>query len=317
MTNQRTASTCCVAAMIAVLYILCGELSPEMAESVKDHLRQALALMLKPLVRLMIAQGITHAEFAETTKEVYVETALRHFEDAGRVNKSRVAILTGLTRKEVKNVIDRNLEEKQPDKTYSRPERVLTGWFSDPKYTGPYGIPLELPYESAQSGSPSFVQLVKEYSGDMAPRQMLNELLVSGSVVEVEGRYKAVRRIYKFSALSPEFIKRLGEVGYRVFSTAAKNIDKQMEGSGYFDRMVFADEGCTQEVIDEFDKYIKVRGQELLEEIDVWFSSRNDQDADTLERKDTGLYMVHYVESGDERDSLRDILLERGVDTDV
>lgn len=288
-----------------------------MAESVKDHLRQALALMLKPLVRLMIAQGITHAEFAETTKEVYVETALRHFEDAGRVNKSRVAILTGLTRKEVKNVIDRTLEETQPDKTYSRPERVLTGWFSDPKYTGPYGIPLELPYESTQSDSPSFVKLVKEYSGDMAPRQMLNELLVSGSVTEVEGRYKAVRRIYKFSALSPEFIKRLGEVGYRVFSTAAKNIDKQMEGSGYFDRMVFADEGCTEEVIEEFDKYIKVRGQELLEEIDVWFSSRNEQDVGNLERKDTGLYMVHYVESGDERHSLRDILLERGVEPDV
>ncbi|NIP55212.1 MAG: hypothetical protein GWN81_22150 [Phycisphaerae bacterium] len=287
-----------------------------MAQTVKDHLREALALMLKPLVRLMIAQGITHAEFSETTKEVYVETALRHFEDAGRVNKSRIAILTGLTRKDVKNVIDRTLEEVQQDKTYSRPERVLTGWYSDPKYTGPYGIPLELPYESPQPDSPSFVKLVKEYSGDMAPRQMLNELLVSGSVVEVDGRYKAVRRIYKFSALSPEFIKRLGEVGYRVFSTAAKNIDKQMEGSGYFDRMVFADEGCTQEVIDEFDQYIKVRGQELLEEIDVWFSSRSERNAPGIEKKDTGLYMVHYVESADERLSLRDILVERGVEPD-
>ena len=287
-----------------------------MAKTVKDHLREALALMLKPLVRLMIAQGITHAEFSETTKEVYVETALRHFEDAGRVNKSRIAILTGLTRKEVKNVIDRTLEEVQQDKTYSRPERVLTGWFSDPRYTGPYGIPLELPYEAAQTDSPSFVKLVKQYSGDMAPRQMLNELLVSGSVVEVEGRYKAVRRIYKFSALSPEFIKRLGEVGYRVFSTAAKNIDKQMEGSGYFDRMVYADEGCTQEVIDEFDQYIKVRGQELLEEIDVWFSSRGERDTPGKETIDTGLYMVHYVESADERLSLRDILLERGVELD-
>ena len=288
-----------------------------MAESVKDHLRQALALMLKPLVRLMIAQGVTHAEFAETTKEVYVETALRHFEDAGRVNKSRIAILTGLTRKEVKNVIDRTLEETQPDKNYSRPERVLTGWFSDPKYTGPYGIPLELPYESVQHDGPSFVKLVREYSGDMAPRQMLNELLVSGSVIEVEGRYKAVRRMYKFSALSPEFIKRLGEVGYRVFSTAAKNIDKEMEGSGYFDRMVFADEGCTQEVIDAFDKYIKVRGQELLEEIDVWFSSRSEKIEGDVEKKDTGLYMVHYVESGDDRYSLRDILLERGIEPDA
>jgi hypothetical protein len=287
-----------------------------MAESVKDHLRQALALMLKPLVRLMIAQGVTHAEFSETSKEVYVETALRHFENAGRVNKSRIAILTGLTRKEVKNVIDRTLEEKEPDKTYSRPERVLTGWYSDPEYTGPYGIPLELPYESPDADSPSVVNLVRAYSGDMAPRQMLNELLGSGSVIEVEGRYRAVRRVFRYSTLSPELIKRLGEVGYRVFATAAKNIDKQMEGSGYFDRMVIADEGCTEAVIGEFDQYIKVRGQELLEEIDVWFSSRSELDEGDGDKKDTGLYMVHYVENAEERRSLKDILLERGVEKD-
>jgi hypothetical protein len=302
---------------MAVLYILCGELSPKMAESVKDHLRQALALMLKPLVRLMIAQGVTHAEFSETSKEVYVETALRHFENAGRVNKSRIAILTGLTRKEVKNVIDRTLEEKEPDKTYSRPERVLTGWYSDPKYTGPYGIPLELPYESPDVDSPSVVNLVRAYSGDMAPRQMLNELLGSGSVIEVEGRYRAVRRVFRYSTLSPELIKRLGEVGYRVFATAAKNIDKQMEGSGYFDRMVIADEGCSEEVIGEFDQYIKVRGQELLEEIDAWFSSRYEYDEGDGDKKDTGLYMVHYVENAEERRSLKDILLERGVEKDL
>lgn len=287
-----------------------------MADSVKDHLRGALSLMLKPLVRLLIAQGVTHAEFTETAKEVYVETVLRHFEDAGRINKSRIAILTGLTRKEVKNVIDKTLDSTIPEKTFSRPERVLTGWFSDPAYTGPYGIPLELPYESEEPGDPSFSVLVRQYSGDMPPRQMLKELLISGSVIEVDGKYKAVRRRYKFSELSPEFIKRLGEVGYRVFSTAAKNIDKQMEGSGYFDRMVFADEGCNDEVIAMFDEYIKHRGQEFLEEIDVWFSSRKENKKAGQERKETGLYMVHYVESAEERLTLKDILKSRGIEKD-
>jgi hypothetical protein len=288
-----------------------------MTQTVKDHLRHALALMLKPLVRLLISQGVTHAEFAETTKEVYVETALRDFEAEGKVNRSRIAILTGLTRKEVKNVIDRALESNQGERTFSRPERVLTGWYSDPNYTGPYGIPLELPYESSSPDEPSFVELVKTYSGDMAPRQMLNELLVSGSVVEVEGRYKTVRRDYLLSALSPEFIKRLGDVGYRVFSTAAKNIDKEMGDRGYFDRMVFADDGCTEQVIEKFDEYIKVRGQAVLEEIDVWFSSREDQNKPGEERKETGLYMVHYVESPEEKLSLREILLERGVEPEA
>ncbi len=285
-----------------------------MGQEVKDHLRSALSLMFKPLVRLLIAQGVTHAEFAETAKEVYVEVALKHFEAEGKVNRSRVAILTGLTRKEVKNVIDRTLESGYQEKSFSRPERVLTGWYSDPQFQGPYGIPLELPYESGDSEEKCFVELVKQYSGDMAPRQMLNQLIEAGSVVEVGGRYKAVRRIFKHSTLSPSLIKRLGEVGYRVFSTAAKNIDKQMEGSGYFDRMVFADDGCTDEQITAFNEYIKKRGQEYLEEIDVWFSSRKEQNRPGQKRKDTGLYMVHYVEDSDDFGTLRSLLMDRGVE---
>lgn len=285
-----------------------------MGQEVKDHLRGALSLMFKPLIRLLIAQGVTHAEFAETAKEVYVEIALKHFEAEGKVNRSRVAILTGLTRKEVKNVIDRTLESGYQEKSFSRPERVLTGWYSDPQFQGPYGIPLELPYEAGESGEKSFVELVKQYSGDMAPRQMLNQLIEAGSVVEVDGRYKAVRRIFKHSTLSPSLIKRLGEVGYRVFSTAAKNIDKQMEGSGYFDRMVFADDGCTDDQITAFNEYIKKRGQEYLEEIDVWFSSRKELNKPGQNRKDTGLYMVHYVEDSDDFGTLRTLLLDRGVE---
>src|SRR5210317_182635 len=231
-----------------------------MGQEVKDHLRRALSLMFKPLVRLLIAQGVTHAEFAETAKEVYVETALRHFETDGKVNKSRIAILTGLTRKEVKNVIDRALSSQVQEKTYSRAARVLTGWYSDPAFQGPYGIPLELPYESSDADQASFTGLVRQYSGDMAPRQMLNQLIESGSVVEVDNRYKAVNRAYMHSHLSPSSIRRLGEVGYRVFSSAAKNIDRQDDGDRHFDRMVYADDGCTAEVIELFDEYLRIRG---------------------------------------------------------
>lgn len=286
-----------------------------MGQEVKDHLRLALSLMLKPLVRLLIAQGVTHAEFSETAKEVYVEIALRHFETEGKVNKSRVAILTGLTRKEVKNVVDRALTTAYKEKTHSRPARVLTGWYSDPAYQGPYGIPLELPYEASDEGEPSFVALVKNYSGDMAPRQMLNQLLEAGSMLEIDGRYKAVSRIFLHKKLSPSVVDRLGSVGYRFFSTAAKNIDADREGGEktLFDRMVFADDGCTDEVISQFSDYLSTRGQSFLEELDVWFSTRKDMNKPGVPKKETGVYMLHYVEERDDLGSLRVLLQERGV----
>ena len=158
-----------------------------MGQNVKENLRLALRMMLKPLVKLLISQGVSHGDFSEAAKDVYVEVAIRHFDKSNKVNQSRIAILTGLTRKEVKNVIDRAMRSEPHGKNFSRPSRVLAGWHSDPRFLGPYGVPLEVPYEaSIDGGAPSFVELVKTYSGDMAPRPMLKELIRIGAVVETE-----------------------------------------------------------------------------------------------------------------------------------
>ena len=286
-----------------------------MGQNVKEHLRLALRMMLKPLVKLLISQGVTHGDFSEAAKDVYVEVAIRHFDKSSRVNQSRIAILTGLTRKEVKNVIDRAVSTAPHLKNYSRPSRVLAGWHSDPKYVGPYGVPLELPYESNIEGAPTFTNLVRTYSGDMAPRPMLVELTRVGAVVELENStYKAVRREFEPEALSPELVERLGVVGHYFFSTAAANIEKKEQSSGYFDRRVFAEEGLAPSSIKEFDVLIKRRGQEFLEELDNWFVAKEKVDSKAVNKKHTGLLMVHYVANEEDEVELRDLLVERGLD---
>jgi hypothetical protein len=286
-----------------------------MGQNVKEHLRLALRMMLKPLIRLLISQGVSHGDFSEAAKEVYVESALRHFEDSSRVNQSKIAILTGLTRKEVKNVIDRAISEEPQNKNYSRPSRVLAGWHSDPKYIGPYGVPLEIHYESQEGGQASFTELVRTYSGDMAPRPMLEELMRVGAVVELENKtYKVVRRDFEAEALSPELVERLGKVGHYFFSTAAANIEKKEQGSGHFDRRVYTQEGLAPESIRQFDDYIKKRGQEFLEELDNWFVANEKADQDKADKRNTGLCMVHYVVNTEDEQDLRDLLVERGLE---
>jgi len=286
-----------------------------MGSNVKEHLKLALRMMLKPLMKLLISQGVTHGDFSEVAKDVYVEVAIRHFEKSSRVNQSRVAILTGLTRKEVKNVIDRTLSEEPHNKNYSRPSRVLAGWHSDPKYIGPYGVPLEVPYESVGPGMPSFVDLVKTYSGDMAPRPMLKELVRVGAVIELENKtYKAVRRDFEAAALSPELLERLGKVGHYFLATTAANIEKETQGSGHFDRRVYTDSGLSADSIAKFDEYIKKRGQEFLEELDNWFVSMEKIDKSNPEKINTGICMVHYVVNEEDEDDLRNLLVERGLE---
>jgi hypothetical protein len=286
-----------------------------MGEQVQEHLRLALRMMLKPLVRLLISQGVSHADFSEAAKDVYVEMAIRHFDDGDRVNQSRVAILTGLTRKEVKNVIDRAMTTEAHGKNFSRPSRVLVGWHSDPKYTGPYGVPLEIPYESTSKGDPSFKELVRAYSGDMAPLQMLKELMRVGAVIQVDsGNYKVLRRNFEPERLSPELLERFGDVAHNFFSTAAANIEKTEQGAGFFERVVYAEEPIPKEMISQFDDYIKHRGQEFLEELDNWFVRKQEEIDGRKERFDTGFGMFHYVESKEDKGSLSELLRDRGLE---
>ena len=297
-------------------FTYCLGVIPTVGEQVQEHLRLALRMMLKPLVRLLISQGVSHADFSEAAKDVYVEMAVRHFDDTEKVNQSRVAILTGLTRKEVKNVIDRAMTSASHGKSFSRPSRVLVGWHSDPKYTGPYGVPLEIPYESSISGQPSFKELVRSYSGDMAPLQMLRELIRVGAVMQLEnGSYKVLRRNFEPERLSAELLERFGDVAHNFFSTAAANIEKREQGSGFFERVVYAEEPISKEMIAQFDEYIKNRGQEFLEELDNWFVRKQEEIRKSDERFDTGFGMFHYVESKEDKKSLRELLLERGLES--
>ncbi|MEM8816357.1 MAG: DUF6502 family protein [Pseudomonadota bacterium] len=284
-----------------------------MSEDVKENLRLSLRMMLKPLVKLMIAQGVTHSDFAEAAKDVFVEMAIRHFEDGDRINQSRIAVLTGLTRKEVKRVIVRAYTSEVHGKGFSRPSRVLLGWHSDPVFVGPYGIPLDLPYDSVDD-EPSFKSLVKVYGSDMAPRQMLEVLLASGAIVETdESTFKALRRSFEPKALSPQLLERFGDVAHNFFSTAARNIDKKSSSDALFERVVSATRPLSDKEVLLLSEYIKQHGQAFLEKIDNWIVSLPEAPG-VKEKRETGLGMYHYVESTEDKSSLKDLLIERGLE---
>ena len=291
-----------------------------MSGAVKENLGQALRVLLKPLAKLLISQGITHREFSEAAKEAFVEMAFRHFLKDEKINRSRAAIVTGLTRKEVSNVIARALTQDMPERNFSRPGRVLHGWHNDPDYTGPYGMPLEIPYDSSNKdgSSPSFVHLVKTYSGDQSPRQMLDEMLRVGAIVEVDsGSYKPVRRDFEPESLSPKLIERFGDMGSNLLTTMTANVQKQCVGKGIFERAVISNQKLTADELKTFERYLKSRGQLILEEIDAWLTanvSQKDGRETSEESYETGLAMLEYIvlEPEDKR-SLREFLIERGI----
>ena len=170
-----------------------------MTNSVKPGLLSAFRVLLRPLVRILLRHGISFAEFSAIVKAVYVEVAVTDFKVVGkRGTKSRIAVISGLTRKEVSRVIEiAGAEQEGTRSNLNRVARVLAGWHTDPDFTGPYGMPLEVRYEDEGISAVSFSKLVRRYSGDMSPRSMLDELMRVGAVVETDAGWLKVLRLRK------------------------------------------------------------------------------------------------------------------------
>jgi len=288
-----------------------------MSDSVKQTLLAAYRVLMGPLVRILLRQGISYAEYSEVAKAVYVEVALKDFKVSGRkATRTRIAVMTGLTRKEVKRVIDEAIKERYELKTsFNRLTRVLVGWHTDPDFTGPYGMPLELQYETANPGEPTFSELVKRHSGDMSPRSILDELIRVSAVRETDtGWYRVLRRDYIPEAQGVHNFERAGGVIRNFVNTIDFNMTKSAPGKGRFERQAVADDGIRKQDIAQFDQYLRERCQALLEEIDNWLTKLPKPDpkkGDEVVRTGVGVY--HYMSEELDDRSFKKLLKDEGL----
>jgi hypothetical protein len=287
-----------------------------MSESVKTGLLAAYIKLLRPLVRILLRHGVTYGEFSEVVKTSFVTIAAQEFRVPGKkMSKARIAIVTGLTRKEVHRLSEIDQKERFALKTnLNRITRVLSGWHTDPEYTGPYGMPLEVRYDSDVPKDVTFVRLVQQYSGDMTPRAMLDELLRVGSVVETDHNwFKVLRREYVPEAMAPDFLERLGRGVHDYVQTLEENMRVTDRTSGRFERFVAPELGLKASDLPKFDAYIRERCQALLEEIDNWLSKQATPDkAKGDEIIQTGVGIYHYVTTDDiEVKNIKELLEER------
>ncbi len=143
-----------------------------------DALKTALARILRPLVRLLIARGVGVPALMDLVRQLYVEQAEVHFRlDNKRLTVSRLSLLTGLQRREIKK---QQTHDQLPTKTSMGPvPRVLARWATDPDWRDDTGQPRRLPRRGADA---SFEHLVASVSRDIHPRSVLDALLSDGHI---------------------------------------------------------------------------------------------------------------------------------------
>lgn len=263
----------------------------------KLTLLAAYKRLMRPLVRLLLRSGISHGEFMEVTKDVFVDVASRDFQMPNRkMTQARIAIVTGLTRKEVSRVLQKHDGSDPLLTNLGRVTRLLAGWHTDPEFTGPYGLPLELKYDSGRNRD--FIELARRYSADMPPRAMLDELLRIGVVKEDDfGILKVLTRTYLPTVEAPDSLDRMSSAVKHFVETLDYNRVESDPDRRLFERTVVADEGISSEDLPAFTAFIGRKSQLLLEEIDNWLTKL---DSSRLRKSDvvvrTGLGIYHYIE---------------------
>ena len=157
---------------------------------------QALALLLKPLARLMIDHGLQLPDILELLKKSLVDEAGNGYGQPEKASTdTRIAVLTGVHRKDVKRLRDATQTADLSSPTASLAALVVARWISNPHYLNADQTPrlLARTPKRGKPGEPDFTQLVADISRDVGGKAVLDELHRLGVVSVQEDGYVSLK----------------------------------------------------------------------------------------------------------------------------
>ncbi len=263
-----------------------------MTEDPTDRFTRVLRGLLRPLVRLLIARGVTVPIAYRLLKEVYVTVAVEDFAiDGDRPTDSRVSVLTGVHRRDVKTIREADddgsggLRQKTALLT-----TVVGRWAGGRDTTGQDGKPLPLP----RSGDtePNFEALVREINRDIRPRTVLDELLRLGLVqVDDDGLLVLDDSVLVGSGDTDQqtvfFAENVGDH----LAAAAENL--MSEEPPFLERAVFYN-NLSAASVNEIEARARALSQDTLVELNAMARDRQSRDEASgkpLQRFRFGVYL--------------------------
>jgi hypothetical protein len=279
-----------------------------MNNKIKNAVVSACREFMTPVVRLLLKNGIGYREFAEICKSAFVEVASADYGIRGRkTNMSRVAVMTGLSRKEIRKIRDtmESGEFGSVSRT-RRPELVLSLWHTDAEFLDSRHGPKPIRFDGEGA---TFCSLVARVGGDIPPRAMLIELLRAGSVIEEGNELRAVSRSYVPEPHDPQAILVAGGAIRDLVSTIHHNLGCEDPEDRLLERRVYS-EKLPQSQRYRFKKLARDKGQLLLQDLNSWLSERAlDAARDDIEeanegaqRIGVGIYFFDHVAAGSQGD---------------
>lgn len=211
---------------------------------------------------------MSYPVFCDLVKGLYVSVAADEFALADKAQTdSRITLLTGVHRKEVKRLRETTGDEEMATQHFSISTALIGSWLASPDLVNSEGHPKPLP-RSGPPGAPSFAALAEAISQDIRPRVILDELerlgvvridqndfvhldkaalvpragydqmaLIFGQNLRdhiqaatnnLEGRHKPfLERAVIYSGMRPDSVQRIAEMAERIGMQALINLNRE------------------------------------------------------------------------------------------
>lgn len=247
---------------------------PEM--DVRDALLAATAETLRPIARQLMSAGVPFGLVEARLRELFVEIAEQDFQLPGRTQTdSRVALLTGINRKEVRRIRSREARRMRPT-AFGRNQAasLVSRWLLDRRSTDSSGRPIPIPYQSSRG--PSFVRLAQQVTLDLPPRAILDELVRTGAAEILPDERVSLRSdAYVPKLGQTEKLAMLAEDPAELVETMLGNIFGD-GGEPWLQRKVFYD-NVGSEALEKLRRDVRRAGQRFLRVMDRRLA-RDDRD---------------------------------------
>ena len=286
-----------------------------MPDNVKKVLAVSLRRLMRPLVRIMLREGFTYSNFAAIARMAFIDCAAKDFETKGhKASPQSVSAFTGIPIPELRDVLrDQEEFEHLGELVPSNPfARVLHAWHNDKDYVGPYGFPIDLPFEGPTL---SVTALTARHAPGVSPFAVVKELRRMGALTEVGANiWKPLVQEYIDPSLSAENIKRLAGLVESLFATMEKNTRarESRDGSELFERTMIVDSPLTKRQFIALQDHLKTAGAQFLQRIDSFAAVDLHENMpavpDEIAEIRAGLQCFLYVESEPEDRRLVDVM---------
>lgn len=160
---------------------------------------------------------------AKEVKESAIQRIVDSLPHVGKVTSTRTAMLTGIPRKDIPELLNESIEDVGDDQWYRhRCGKVLSDWWRTAAFTDDKGRPKPL-WETkkearAAKERQSFESLVERGWSDLSPTAVLEELLDTGCVQRTkDGRLIAVKQRYARIGIEPNALLQAAD---RMYSMA-------------------------------------------------------------------------------------------------